>query len=109
MENKVVHGIASLTTLTRKDVSSLLSLQTKCIGDYVLKSLLADSDETVVNLEIGKLKILHTSNEIKFKFIPDAKLVEEIKSVILNKRSSIEDEIDKTLVDRITNVYKELL
>ena len=109
MKDTLKTQLSTLTLVQESFFDKVIELSEKCICDDVLESLLEHDNLTEVDLGIGTLKILYEEGELKFRFIPSAKLREGLVTTIKEKRSPIEVLVDDTLKEKLVNVYKDLL
>jgi len=102
------------------DVSNLLNISTKLLGkmqDAIMYSINDAVKETVVkndgiceiDVGIGDLVIGLYDNDLKFKFIPNAKLRESIISTIKNEENMLEIKLEESLANKLEKVYKEII
>lgn len=106
---KITEDLATLTTIPEKTIAKLLSKVNYCICNAVEESVLANELITEIDLDFGTLKILTANNELKYKFIPSAKLNDSIIATITNGHNTLTKTLEATLVERITSTYKDLL
>lgn len=106
---KLASDLEKLTTIPEKSLDKLFQRTTCCICNAVEESLLAEEDITEIDLGFGILKILVKDNEIKYKFVPSAKLNDSIVATITNGHNTLTVAVEAALVERITNAYKDLL
>ena len=66
-------------------------------------------DVSEVDIGLGKLYIRTSGGELTYKFIPSELLLEETIKTLKNKKNAFEIEIEDTLVNRVTKLYKEIL
>ena len=109
MEVKATELVSILTTIPEKSLIRLQDMYELVVCDAVEDSLLKGDTQTVVNLNFGELGIKFEGNELKFRFRPSAKFEEELIDTIINKRNSLTHEVEKSLVNKITQTYKDLM
>lgn len=103
--------LKDLSTLTGVHYTNLSKLNIHAINDVshiVLESILDNKEVSEIDIGIGILKILHTDEEIKYKFIPNDMLTHKITYVIKHKESPLCKKVSETLGERINNAYKDL-
>lgn len=106
----LLKDISTLSTINESSLQKLLNFANFCICDAVEETTLTpDTNITVIDLGIGILSILVDDNVIKYKFTPSDKLEESIRNVVTGDKNLFVAKAEKTLVSKITNVYKELL
>lgn len=103
-----------------KDLSFLLGFKEKqtlyinnlikdIICEDVYESLINKENLTEIDLGFGILYIQIIEKEIKYKFVPNAEITEDINKVLIQKEYKFKSKINKALTSRITKTYKELL
>ena len=71
-------------------------------------------DKSTMNFDEVKDKLVEINaqekvNEVKYKFIPSAELNKVVIDTINNKLNLLEDTLEKSLVEKVTKVYKDLI
>lgn len=105
----LIEDVSTLTTINKRNLNKLIEVASYCINETIEEDLLDGSNVSDIDIGIGELHIQYVDNELKFKFIPSAKLREEIIDTIKGKHNNLELVLDKNLVDKITNIYKEII
>ena len=106
---KLVDDLSTITNISRQTLEKLTSLSISCICDAVEDDVLKGNDVVTIDIGIGQLMIKHTDNDMRYKFIPGAKLEEAVVQTIINDKNPLKVEIEDTLKKRILSIYKELL
>lgn len=101
-------NMSKLTGVSEGIFQSLYSKEIYCICDEVEESILKDEDITELDVGIGTLYIKHLNKEIQYKFIPNKELEEKLVDTVVNKKSPLKEELDSSLVEKISKTYKEL-
>ena len=109
MSNNVLEKEAVLTTIPEKQLRKLSDIQEYIINDMVATSLMNKDTTTEADIGIGTLLIRCEDNELKIKFKPSAKFEESLKETILNGQNTLKLVLEKTLVEKIMYVYKDLI
>ena len=108
----IISDLSTLSTIPEKTLGKLSAKVVYCICDAVAEALAEDaSEDRSVDLDIGigTLSIGLVDDAIKYKFVPNETLETSVKQTVLNERNLLEDALEKSFVDKITNVYKELI
>ena len=105
----LVKDISTLTTIPERALQRLVEVSIYCINDAVSEDVGQENNVSEIDIGIGKLSISHEDNDLKFKFIPGAKLEEEIIKTIKNGQSTLEYTLERNLVKMITNTYKDII
>lgn len=106
MTYDLVKDMATLTTIPEKALKKLLTKATYCINDAVAD---ANGEPADIDVGFGTLSISVVNDKIVYKFTPSKEFEEAIKNTVLNEQNLLEDALEASLVDKITNVYKEFL
>jgi len=106
---KLNEELSTLTNISKQVLDKLTTLSISCICDAIEDDILNDEDILSVDIGIGTLYIKHSDNEMRYKFVPDAKFEEAIVQTIINDKNQLKVTVEDTLKKRIMNIYKELL
>ena len=104
-----VERVSKLTTVPKEELDRLMDVFSHVISDAVLCSRLDGLDYTEVDIGLGTLRILHTDDELRFRFAPGAKLQEGIVTSVKDGHSTLEFEVEGALKSRLLHTYKDLL
>ena len=107
--NNLIQDLSKLTTISTETLDKLFEKIYYIISDNIVEAMIKEKDVTEVDIGIGTLIIRICGDDIKFKFIPNAKLQEVVKTTIVTKENKLTSVVEKVLVERITNTYKDLL
>ena len=107
--NNMIEDISKLTTIQKEYLDSLIVKSEWCICSYIENTILNKENITKIDIGIGSLSILVEDNTIKYKFIPSKELESAIRTTVIDDKNPLKFKLEKTLVDKITNIYKELL
>lgn len=108
----IVSDLSTLTTIPEKTLEKLGAKVIYCICDALAESLAENQDKdrpVDIDLGIGTLSLIKSDDSVKYKFIPSEALETSVKQTVLNERNLLEDALEKSFVEKITNVYKDLL
>lgn len=109
MEIKAIDLVSKLTTIPDKNLIRLQDIYELVICDAVEDSLIKGESWTRVDLNLGMLDIKFEDNNLKFRFVPSAKFEEELIDTIVNKHNCLAHAIETSLVNKITQTYKDLM
>ena len=104
----LIKDVATLATIPEKSLVKLVDKSYWCISNEVIESLKQGDTVTEIDIGIGILYIKVIDDTIQYKFIPSAKLNDTVKDTVINKRNILEDTLEKTLVNKIVDTYKDL-
>ena len=107
--NSVIEKEEILTTIPEKTLRRLVDIQEYIMNDMVEDSLVKGENQVTMDIGFGDLTIRFEDNTLRFKFVPSAKFEESLINTIVNKENILKLTLEKTLVDKITHVYKDLI
>jgi len=61
----------------------------------------------VIDLGYGTLSINFDNKEIKYKFVPSKELDKSVANTVVTENNELINEIENSLVEKITNLYKD--
>ena len=105
---KLNEDLSLLTSIPEKTLGKVLSKAIYCISNAVVESLLADEELTEIVTEIGSIWIQCKNNELKYKFVPNAKLNRELTEAVASKKSSLEDALEESVIKKFNDLYRDL-
>lgn len=110
MKNDIVQDLKALTFIDSKLLQKLIDATVYSINESVYETFKDDtSTVTEVDIGIGTLCIQCVNDELKFKFMPSAKLRDSIVETIKTGQNNLELKLEQSCVDKITAMYKEIL
>ena len=109
METNAVELVSKLTTIPEKNLIRLQDIYGLVACDAVEDAILKGENFARVDLNLGILDIKFEDNELKFRFRPGAKFEEELIDTIVNKHNRLTHSIETSLVNKITQTYKDLM
>ena len=109
MDINVKQDLSVLTSIPETTLTSLNEKVIMVIGNAVEEALLKEHDQLSVDLGYGVLKLTINNSQVKYRFEPSKKLEEVVISTVLMEKNSFVSKIESNLVQRLTEVYKELL
>lgn len=109
----LIEDVSTLTTIPTKTLNQLLDKFIYCIVDAVNESDIQDKDVTEIDLYFGNLIIQHTmvegKHQLKYKFTPASKLNKQFVELFEKKLNSLDVALEKSLANKITYTYKDML
>ena len=109
METNAIELVSKLTTIPEKNLTRLQEIYELVMCDSVEDSLMSGEEFAKIFLGFGSLDIKFEDNSLKFRFKPSAKFEEELIDTIVNKHNSLTHAIESSLVNKITQTYKDLM
>ena len=102
--------LSTLTTIHEDTFENLISKTMLCIANYVHEAKLNGDEIVKVDIGIGDLYIkLSDTEDLKYKFIPNTTMTKVLNRTLKNGISPLAEIVEKTLINRLTNIYKDLI
>lgn len=108
MKYNIREKITTLTTIEDESLAKINNLISCCISDAVYESVLDDDAQVTIDLDFATLIISRSNNELRYKFVPSAKLEEDIVSAIKDKKNALDSIILEKLKNNLVSTYKDL-
>ena len=105
----LISDISLLTSVPYKTLKNLCDKSNECICHSILENVKDSNVETIIDIGIGNLTVIVDNDEIHYKFRPGSKLEEMLIDTISNNNDPLVTHIEKSLVSRILNTYKDLI
>ena len=105
----LLDDLTVVTNIGRFNYEELANKSVAIISHNVEESLRDDEIISTIDIGIGQLNIYHTSDEIKYKFIPSKKLDDTILNTCKTRKSQLAITVDNELGRRLSNTYKGLI
>ena len=108
MKSDLKKDLSVLTTINELSLSRIQNKVNWCICDIVEKTVYNHENVAEIDLGFGTLVINITENEVKYKFIPSKSLEKNIVSTVVDEKNPLTFVLEDNLVNKITNIYKDL-
>lgn len=109
MEFDLLKNLSVITSIPESSLTKLTDKINWCICDNLYQTIQSHDITTDINLGFGILTVNNNSDSISYRFKPSAELEEAIKSVILDNVNPLKVTLEKNLINRITNTYKDII
>ena len=109
MKTDLIKDLSIITTINESTLEKLNKKAVWCICDNLEKTIYNKEDISEIDIGIGNLLISLENNNVKYKFIPSKDFENQIVDTIVNEKNNLVNSLEETLVDKISNVYKNLL
>ena len=106
---EVVKDLATLTTIPETALGKLIPKINYIIANGVEETILKEENIVEFDIGIGTLHLLIEENSVKYKFVPSEELNKAVVGTIKDDMNPLKYVLEKALVNKITNIYKELL
>lgn len=104
----IINDTATITTIPRNTLVQLEKRFEQCITSAIYSAAITSDDTVELDIGIGVLIICWSEEEIKYKFIPSNSLESSVTAAIVDKKCDLIESMEKSLTNKIINVYKEL-
>ena len=108
MKNKLITDLSKITTINEQTLEKLSTKCIWCICDAVEESIYNGETLSEIELGIGTLYILIEDDSIKYKFKPNKQLETNVINTVYYEKNPLQAEIEKSLVSKFNNTYKDL-
>lgn len=100
--------LSDLTSIPEKYLNKINTSKLYIINDGVYNSIKSSKCVEEFDIGIGTLVIGVEDNLIKYKFIPSNELDNSLKSTIKSNKNILELSLEKSLVNKVSELYKDL-
>jgi len=101
--------LSQITTIPTRQLDKLDERRCYCINNAVVETLNEGKNSLEINIGLGYLTVEKVDQGIRYLFKPSKALEESVKQAFQGKRSELIEATASTLIDRITNAYKDLI
>lgn len=105
----LINDLSSLTTIPESALNKLQSKVHLIYYDKIIEDIKANKYPYELDISIGKLYIYNDEEVIKYKFIPNLEFETDLLNMINNKWNPLKEILEKTLVNKITHTYKDII
>lgn len=109
MNIDVISQVAKLTTIDELPLKRIAEKQQWCLSDAIEQAILNGDKVVEADIGFGTIVISIFDSAVKYKFIPSKTTDEQVINTIVNGRNQLTFELEKNLVAKITNIYKDML
>lgn len=104
----VIEDICTLTTISRRSLSKLVSLAESVASHAIVESCMTNEPVTCLEIGIGRIYITDSEQGILYKFVPTQDFGNIVKDAIVNKKSKVVDITEAEMRKRIEDTYKDM-
>ena len=108
MQVDVKKDLSTLTTVSELAINRLFDKITWIISDSVEQAEILGDTNIDLDLGFGIIKLILEDKSIKYKFIPSKATENAIIDTIVNGKNQLTLNIEATLVDKLTKLYKDM-
>lgn len=106
MEINIKNDLSTLTTINESVFTKLANKVEWCISDGIEKAIYIGDHQVEADLEIGTLLISFDNDSIKYKFKPSPKFEKTVTNTVVNEHNELVNNVEESLVAKLTNTYK---
>lgn len=106
MDASLKHDISTISTVSISTLSKFVKQINWCITDAVCKSTYSGDTETNIDIGIGRLIIKYDNEQVKYRFEPSQELDNAVVAAIVDEQNPLVDNLEESLIEKITNAYK---
>ena len=108
MEYDLIEDLSKLTTINELSLNRVFDKVQWCICDYIEAAVTSGVNTVDINIGFGTLTINIDNDSIKYRFKPNKKLETAIIGTMLDDKNPLKFELENNLVQKITNIYKDM-
>lgn len=105
----LIDDLSTITTIPKDVLIKLVKKAQICVSDSLVEQSLANQEIFEIDISVGKILLKLYDDDLKFKFIPNDEFKQQCYNAIVNKENLLSKTVEKSLVTKITKVYKDLL
>lgn len=105
---KLNEDLSLLTSVPERTLNKVFGKAVYSVVNAVLESFLAGEEITEVTTDLGSLLIQYKDQQIKYKFVPSAKLEGELKAALTSKHSPLAEALEESVIKKFNELYREL-
>lgn len=109
MKKKISSDLSKLSNIPEDIIKKIFDLTSYCISNTVYESLLNNEQLTEIDLGFGELIIKHDLKDLKLKFLPCDNLELDLKNVNNGGKPELYHKIEKAVVAKLSDLYKEII
>lgn len=106
----IIQDMVTLTTISDRTLQKFFGKMMYCITEAVAEKIIENNEEDILelNIGIGTLYIKIKDKEPKYHFKPNELLAKSIMDVINGEDNSFTNMLNDAIVNKFTEVYKDL-
>lgn len=110
MDDNIIEKLAILTTIEPKVLQKLVKKAELCMCDSVFNAWVDHNYQCYLDLGVGQVGIDYSSGDtIKYNFVPSKTLEKMLVKMLSDEVNPLTIKVEQSLVNKITNTYKDLL
>ena len=104
----IKEDLSKLVTIDKLYIDRIFNKINWCISDYVEKAIAEGDNLVEVDLGFGTLSILIENDNVRYRFKPSPTLEKSLVNTIINEQNELDLVVEKNLVQKLVNIYKEM-
>ena len=109
MKKKLSTDLSKLSNIPEEYIDKVLKTCAPTIGNEVYESLLSSEEIADSDVGLGNIIIKADSKELKLKFVPSKELEMDLKTINSGKEPELKAKLEKALIAKLIDMYKEIL
>lgn len=109
MSRKIRSDLSTLYNIPENVISKLDDCTASLIGDTVYQNRITNNDISEIDIGYGTLVFRVDVADIKVKFIPSDSLQKDLKNIANGGKPRIVSRVEKTLIAKLNELYKEII
>ena len=109
MKYTLIDDVSNLLNVNQRMLGKIVDASMYSINDSVKEVIVKNENVCEIDIGIGDLIIGVYDNDLKFKFIPSAKLRESVISTIKNEENMLDVKLEENLANKLERIYKDIL
>lgn len=105
----VINNVSNLYNLPTKQVDKIINTAENVICHDVLQAYIRKQGYIILDIGIGTLTVDITNDYLEYKFVPSKNLESKLVNTLDTKQDILIQNIEQSIVAKITNAYKELI
>lgn len=105
----IVQDLFKLTNIQQSILQNIFDKIAILLANYIVEANKQGEDTILADIYFGKIRIYLNEEIIKITFQPSDKLDLYMKDAALNNKSILIQQMEKSLANKILNIYKDLL
>lgn len=107
MKIDLTEDLSTITTIQVATLNKLLQKVSWIITDAVESAVANNEDHLDIDIGIGTIKIKFDNKNVRYRFVPKPTLENAISKTVVTEQNPLEIALEKSLADKMVNVYKD--
>lgn len=107
MKINLTEDLSTITTIQVATFNKLTQKIMWIITDAIETAISNNEDTLEIDIGIGTIKIKFDNQSIRYRFVPKPTLENAVAKAIVTEQNPLEIALEKSLADKMVNVYKD--